>query len=455
MRPKSAIGESSVHGGQFRVHGKVKEQRDIILEEAENTRRMVAASLRQEPEFRFPIVVQIRETAALRPSQQPVWSAITQTDDGFRFEVNIVPQHDAVPGTELRQELVRCILAEILLRPHAGLDLSNKDVPPPDWLLHGVLELLDYQALGSPSEAFSTVFRLGRVLSIDDIFEADPRSMDSVSRMVYRASCCGLILTLMEQQNGSVHFGELCKLLAIMPGDDATAIARTFPKLSNSANSLGKWWSLQLATMAQPGMDELMGPVDTEAQLTRALTLNIPETTTQAAAPGEPKGGALRRIFGKKKKEEAGEQQPAAVTTPAATVPLEEFARLNGREDRATILAQVDLSLTQLALRAHPLYRPLIAEYRTILANITAGKKMKESAALLSSLTGLRHKLLKDMNAVEDYLNWYEATQIEGSTGAFRDYLKTAEQLRRPPPPRSDPISRYMDLMEQEYKAGP
>ncbi len=282
--------------------------------------------------------------------------------------------------------------------------------------------------------------------------------MDSVSRMIYRSSCCGLLLTLMEQKSGAEHLKELCKILALMPGDDASAIARTFPDLGGSGNSLGKWWSLQLASMAQPGMDELLGPTETEDQLAQALVLDLPGTTVKTEAK-KSKGGALKRIFGKKKKQETSEEgsgtkkaEPAAITTPDSQASLDEIDRILSHPERAAILAQADLSLTKLSLRAHPLYRPLITEYRSLIASLSAGKKEKEAGELLAGLKRLRGKLQKDLQAADDYMNWYEATQTEGTSGAFRDYLKSAEELRRPPPPRRDPISRYMDLMEHEFQ---
>ena len=54
--------------------------------------------------------------------------------------------------------------------------------------------------------------------------------------------------------------------------------------------------------------------------------------------------------------------------------------------------------------------------------------------------------------AHQDYLDWSEATQGDGLTGAFEGYLRTAEELSRPAPPRRDPLSRYMNLMESEYQ---
>jgi hypothetical protein len=282
--------------------------------------------------------------------------------------------------------------------------------------------------------------------------------MDSVSRMIYRSSCCGLLLLLMEQENGARHLAELFKILALMPGEDATAIARTYPQLASSGNSLGKWWSLQLATMAQPGMDELLDTHETERELANALVLEVPPEPA-AAAKKPAKGGALSKLFGRKKKKDdsapkTGEAGAAPNAAPGAATecPITEYARILQRKDRAEILARVDLSLTKLALRAHPLYRPVLGEYRSLVKALTEGKKEKEAAGTLANLASLRRKLQRDMQGIEDYLDWYEATQSEGLSGAFDEYLRTAEDLAQPRAPRRDSLSRYLNLIEQEYQ---
>jgi hypothetical protein len=64
----------------------------------------------------------------------------------------------------------------------------------------------------------------------------------------------------------------------------------------------------------------------------------------------------------------------------------------------------------------------------------------------------MRQKIERDMQSAEDYLDWFEATQSQGRSSDFDEYLRTAASLAKPPPPRRDPVSRYMNLMESEYK---
>ena len=157
--PRPDAGESSIHGGQFRIFGGTKSQRDGLLRDAEATRRLVMSALRIESQFKWPILVHIRAGGTLRPGQPQVVSSITQVsvESAFRFEVNLLPLEGRVPGPLLQQELVRCILAEAMLRDHAETDLSGAEQPPPDWLLHGLLEMMEYQALGRPSESWISV----------------------------------------------------------------------------------------------------------------------------------------------------------------------------------------------------------------------------------------------------------------------------------------------------------
>jgi len=447
---KDAAGVSSIHGGQFYVHGKVKEQRDVLLEEAGRVRRMVAAALGMGEAFTIPVVLQIREAVTLPPGRPAVWTVIAQAGEGFRIELNLLPQQGAVDGPLLRQELVRCILAERLLRPHAAQSLAGRDTPPPDWLLHGVLELLDYQALGRPSDSFTAVFRLGHVMSLDDIFEADPSGMDSVSRMVYRASCCGLLLMLLERSGMDRRsFQVLCDSLAVMPHNDNGAISRSYPALNSSGNSLGKWWSLQLAAMAQPGMDELLSPALTDAELSKALTLHLPVLPPEE--PKEKKG--LAKVFGKKKPEgPAAEPKPRVPAGQVEEFPFSEFTRATARKDREQIFSRVELGITQLSMRAHPLYRPVLSRYLEVVKELGQGKRQKEAAGQIASLEAMRRQLLKEMRQLEDYLDWHEVTQTGAISGDFRDYFRAAREVQATASPRPDAYSRYLNLMETEYQ---
>jgi hypothetical protein len=281
-------------------------------------------------------------------------------------------------------------------------------------------------------------------------------------------------MMLIEQPNGTAKMENLLPALALTGNDPTPAISRVFPGLSSSANGLSKWWTLQIAALSQPGLDEVRSPRETEEMLTTALTLRY----TLKEKDDTKKPGALKRLFSRAKisaaaasdnaaKTSGGKKgdktttnstaAPAAPPPPAAgatakeeTCDITAFEKVLNLPDHEAILAKPDLDLTLLLLRAHPVYRPIIAEYQEAVRNVAKGKKLRESAATFERLATTRRQLMDNMQAIEDALDDYEARQSTEKSGAFDDYLRTAEEFAQPPPPRPDAISRYLDAVETE-----
>ena len=55
------------------------------------------------------------------------------------------------------------------------------------------------------------------------------------------------------------------------------------------------------------------------------------------------------------------------------------------------------------------------------------------------------------MSEVDDYMNWFEAAKLETPSGMFDDYLKSASDRHAQTPKRKDPLSVYLDAIEQEF----
>ena len=72
------------------------------------------------------IVIQIREAIAIPQSGEQVWSVLSETLGGFRIELNLAPIGGTVPGPLLERELVKCLLAEMMLRKHKDTILLAK-----------------------------------------------------------------------------------------------------------------------------------------------------------------------------------------------------------------------------------------------------------------------------------------------------------------------------------------
>jgi len=62
-----------------------------------------------------------------------------------------------------------------------------------------------------------------------------------------------------------------------------------------------------------------------------------------------------------------------------------------------------------------------------------------------------RELIVGRMDEMEDYLNWYEATQISEQSGAFAGFMQAVKPVEAAPR-RPDAISKYMDLLEREFE---
>ena len=110
-------------------------------------------------------------------------------------------------------------------------------------------------------------------------------------------------------------------------------------------------------------------------------------------------------------------------------------------------LRQWNQQLLLLSAQAHPSYRPLVQEYYGLTLLLARGqtRKVAERLARAASERAVVERQRRD---VDDYMNWFEATQLKTMSGAFSEILKTASQAEGGPPRRRDPISVYLDSIE-------
>ena len=69
----------------------------------------------------------------------------------------------------------------------------------------------------------------------------------------------------------------------------------------------------------------------------------------------------------------------------------------------------------------------------------------------LAALSAARSHLAGIAREAVDYMNWYEATQVDRRSGAFTQYDSVFKDLQRPLPPRRDKLSRYLDQLDKEF----
>ena len=106
--------------------------------------------------------------------------------------------------------------------------------------------------------------------------------------------------------------------------------------------------------------------------------------------------------------------------------------------------------LMLLTTRAHPLLRPIVVDYQLAAESVTR-KKSHGVAKRLANSKALREKIAVRMSEVDDFMNWFEATQAKTASGAFRDYLH-ASANNDAIPRRRDALSVYLDALETQLQ---
>jgi len=108
------------------------------------------------------------------------------------------------------------------------------------------------------------------------------------------------------------------------------------------------------------------------------------------------------------------------------------------------------VALNALQLRSAILFRPIVADYISLVTDISNGKA-KDVEAKLKRLRQRSQKALDQSRAVRDQLDLHEANATPAMSGTFEDYLKLPETIRKELPPREDPISKYLDSLDREF----
>ena len=225
-------------------------------------------------------------------------------------------------------------------------------------------------------------------------------------------------MALLGQGDGRKAFQAMLREVAAFDGEAPLLLRKHFPDLNLSEDSLAKWWALQMANMAEAPLTEVLGVVETERALAVALRLHV-----------------------------VGEDGPVEIPG------LEQWAVLVGLPpgDRVEAVRGAQDALVRLSYRCFPSFRPMIGEYQKILKEL-AEDEAKEIARRLAELDEQRRLMVERSGQGRDYLDWFEITRARRVSGEFTDYLRVIEELRRPADHADDPLSLYLDDMQEAFE---
>jgi hypothetical protein len=395
---------------QFIVYFQDKSVRSRIVRKLEDIKSEWLKRLDLHDDWKAPILVRIQ---TLRPPNSPkIATGVYESDSGeLKIQIDVYePSVIQTPDFEI--EVYRALCLELAYR-NTPIKAGKPFTEPPSWLVEGIYEEGQAEENGLPPGLYDTVIERGPSLKLDSFLKERVAMMDATSRAVFRAQAMGLLRSFLSLQNGTPSLvGYISKLPTISNSDPDPLIA-AFPALgSDPKQQLSKLWVLSMADVSARGRMDALTVEETRKQL---------ELILDVSPPLDPK-----------KPKEKVEHGPAA---------LPEIAR---SEQGKYILKQKADDLLRLEVRAHPLLRPMVAEYRSIVSQL-ALKPKKNVTARLTQNTELVAAIVEKSTKVEDYMNWYEATKLQTPSGNFTQAI---DDSMANPPPRTDAISRYIDDVE-------
>jgi hypothetical protein len=399
-------GRSVSPSHQFIIYGGDATLRGAVSKLAEQTKANLLALLRQPDQWNTAIVINLQPEQANLPEIPLAELRFSQTGSGMKLQLDLTIAQD-LDASLMERELLRAILLEIIYRKKSDIAPGVAFVEPPDWLLDGVLALTPGRDRAPLVEALSVS---QKTMSLEEFLRQRPELLDSAGRLLYRACSFALVQLLVDGTEGRTRLARYVDSLPNASNDPVSDLKAQFPLLSGNAE---KTWQSALTQTSGAQNYQLLTFIESERRLDELLRVKIPNTE---------KSLDLSELAGRK-------------ASAAEKVALDQLAR--------TLLSFIG--------QANPVLRPVAREYHQMAALLARGKR-RGIAKRLTRLQTTREQLTARMSDVDDYMNWFEATQLPARSGVFADYLRAASQPQRAGPRRRDPISVYLDTLEDQFR---
>ena len=408
-----ALPEHSVSPSrQFVIYGADATLRGAISELAEQTKTNLLALLRQRDEWKTAVIINLQPQQANLPEIPPANLRVSQTGFGVKLQLDLTVGHNP-DGSLIERQLLRAILFEMIYRDEGDLAPGTTLVEPPNWLVEGALALTPGREHRALVEALSTSDE-GK--SLQEFLGQRFDLLDSAGRTLYRAYSVAFVQLLLDEGGGRARLTRYISNLGHASNDPVVDLKACFPQLRDDVE---KKWRSTVARLSEHQTYQLMTFAESERRLDELLQIKISDGSRNR---GRPKPANLSELSRRK-------------------LSPEEKAAVN----------HMSQALLLLVGTAHPVLRPVAREYQQIAALLARGKRRGIARRLLY-LDGTRKELAARMGDIDDYMNWFEATQMENQSGAFSGYLKTANQSQVSAPRRRDPLSVYLDALEDQIE---
>jgi hypothetical protein len=397
---------------QFIVYGGDIRLRSAICDLAEQTKQRLLHLTESSDGWKTPIVINAQPPQANLPEAPPAQLRISQTGGGLKLQLDLTIGSD-VAAAAVQQQVLRALLLELIYRDQADLPAGSVYAEPPPWLSEGITTLELQHDRSGVYDRLSPAIAANKILPLSDLLHQRPELLDTPSRALYRAYTAALVQLITSSADGRKQLARFVRDLRNAPNDPVADFAAHFPALRDADGSAEAAWKNGVTALVTNSRYRLLGIAESDDALEHLAIVTVVDGSKA------PKSYKLDEL-------------PRVARTAAISMALQRLSQ----------------ELLFLELRANPLYRPIVHEYRE-LAALLAGGQTKQVGERITRINAQRGELKSRLVKIDDYMNWFEATQSRTQTGAFAAYLKaadSAENQRR----RRDPISVYLDTFETQ-----
>jgi hypothetical protein len=408
IEPPEPLQRSVSSSQQFVIYHSDRALRSRLARKVEDIKEEWLRRLRLGSEWKSPIIIQL---LPLRRTEAPRIRTALYESDGGALKVQIdVCDSASLNSADFDREIYRALFLEYAYRnvsPKAGQAFHQ----PPAWLVEGIYEDVVARAEGVATGLYETLIKDESQPKLEAFLKERPERLDATSRAIYSARALGLFRALLRTPDGPKHLAEYCSSLPFINPPDATSLLEKFPGLSEQPATLSKLWILSLADASASNRVMPMSAGETHERLAMILEIAVPKD------PRKPHSGV--------------------VTGPEG---LQAVARTDsGRY----ILRQKAEDLLRLEVRAHPLLRPIVEEYRLIAGHLAAKPRGNLGNRIRKNMQ-LEQAVVQRVRDMEDYLNWFEAARLDTPSRQFDSKINDSPLSLR----REDPVSRHLDDIE-------
>ena len=357
------------------------------LQLATDTRDQLASLLQLGPTWRFAVHIHI-----LTPDD-PLTAKIDREAFAFFAQGSTMKIEAVLPSTDpnareyIQRQFVTALLWEKFFAHTTTFDKQTRLDVIPLWLVEGLREWINEDPDHNREGIVRRAVKSQSAPTLTEVTGWHDLSDDRLLGIWQRAFCYYLVDSLTQPGPKRDDFQQW---LSGISGPNASTAQLHFPTETD--------WQRELGNASARGHDVVYNWAETLAQITDSESISYVS----------PKDGKVQTCA-----------LDAVATLPRSKMVLE-------------ALEEKVYFLTELELRAHPSWNPILELYRNALTAVVKNNNPEEAQKLLQEAQQMRQAEVENHQKLLDYINWFEVTKdYSDNTTHFGNYFSTAKEMEQ------------------------